>query len=72
MIDSILSIVNKFIPDKDEANKLAARIESEMTKQMEFKSEIIKAEIKNGSGKWRVQLMYLCMVIISLHFPSLF
>ena len=67
MFSQILSIVNKFIPDKDAANKLAVKLESEYTKQMEMKSEIIQAEIKNGSGEWRVKLMYLCMAIISAH-----
>jgi hypothetical protein len=68
MIDSILSIVNKFIPDKDAANKLAFELEKETTKQMKMKSDIIQAEQANGSGKWRVRLMYLCMTMVSAHF----
>jgi len=68
MIDSILSIVNKFIPDKDAAKKATIALEKEYTKQMQMKSDIIKAEQQNGSGKWRVRLMYLCMVMVSLHF----
>ena len=68
MIDSIISIVNKFIPDKDAAKKAAIALEKEYTKQMQMKSDIIKAEQQNGSGKWRVRLMYLCMVMVSLHF----
>jgi len=68
MIDSILSIVNKFIPDKDAAKRMAVELEKETTKQMTMKSDIIKAEQANGSGKWRVRLMYLCMVMVSSHF----
>ena len=68
MIDSILSIVNKFVPDPNAAMKLAKEMEDNYTKQMEMKSEIIQAEIKNGSGKWRVHLMYLSMGIIACHF----
>ena len=67
IFDSILSIVNKFIPDADAAKKAAIQLEQEYTKQMEMKSEIIQAEIKNGSGKWRVKLMYLCMFFVSAH-----
>lgn len=68
MIDTILSIVNKFIPDKDAAREAALEIEKEATKRMEMQSDIIKAEIANGSGKWRVRLMYLCMAMVSLHY----
>lgn len=68
MIDTILSIVNKFIPDKDNAAKVAQELEKEMTKQMELKHAIILAEQKNGSGKWRVRLMYMCMFMVMCHF----
>lgn len=68
MFSTILDIVNKFIPDQDEANKAALRMEQEFTKQMTLKSDIIKEEARNGSGKWRVRLMYLCMGIITMHF----
>ncbi len=68
MIDTVLSIVNKFIPDAAQAQKLAAEIEREATKQMKMKGDIIKAEQQNGSGKWRPRLMYLCMTLVSLHF----
>lgn len=64
MIDSILNIVNKFIPDSNQARKIALELEREYSKQMKMQSDIIKAEIKNGSGKWRVRLMYLCMFLI--------
>lgn len=67
MYAQILSIINKFIPDMDAANQLAASLEKEMTKQMELKSDIIKAEQANGSGKWRVRLMYLCMFLVLAH-----
>jgi len=68
MIDSILSIVNKFIPDKDAAHRLAVELEKETTKQMQMQSDIIKAEQKDGSGKWRPRLMYLCMFMVTAHF----
>ena len=68
MIDSVLSIINKFIPDKDAAKRLAVEIEKETTKQMEMKSDIIKSEQKDGSGKWRPRLMYLCMFMVTCHF----
>lgn len=68
MIDTILSIVNKFIPDNDEANRIALELQKEFTKRMELKSDIIRAEQANGSGKWRVRLMYLCMVMVAIHF----
>ena len=68
MLDAILGIVNKFIPDKDQAMKLAREMEGEVTKRMELKSDIVKAELANGSGVWRVRLMYLCMGIVSCHF----
>jgi hypothetical protein len=67
IIDTILNLVGKFVPDVDAAKKLAVSLESEMTKQMEMKSSIIQAEIRNGSGKWRVHLMYLCMTIVGAH-----
>jgi len=68
MIDTILRMVNKFIPDTDEANKLALSLEQEMTKQMEMKSNIIQSENANGSGKWRPRLMYMCMTMVGAHF----
>ncbi len=68
IVDTILSIVNKFIPDKDEANKVAVSLEKEFTKQMELQHSVIQEESKNGSGKWRVRLMYLCMGIVTAHF----
>ena len=35
MIDSILSIINKFVPDKDAAKRAAVDLEREFSKQME-------------------------------------
>jgi len=68
MLNSILGIINKFIPDQDEAGRVAVSLEKEFTKQMELQSSIIQAETANGSGKWRVRLMYMCMVMVSAHF----
>ena len=67
IFDTILKLVSKVVPDKDAAMKLARDMEVETTKQMKMKSDIIQAETANGSGKWRVRLMYLCMVMVSLH-----
>lgn len=68
MIDTILSIINKFIPDQEEARRLATEMDKEFTKRMAMRSEIIQAEERNGSGRWRVRLMYMCMVLVALHF----
>ena len=68
MIGPILDIVNKFIPDKTKAKEAAVQMEKELTKQMELKQQIIMAETKNGSGKWRVRLMYVCMLMVISHF----
>lgn len=67
IIGAISGIINKFIPDKDLAKKLEVELSQEFTKQMEMKSDIIQSEIKNGSGKWRVRLMYLCMFLVTMH-----
>lgn len=67
IFESLLGIVNKFIPDEDEARKAAVQLEKEYTRQMEMQSDIIQAEIKNGSGLWRVRLMYLCMFLVGVH-----
>lgn len=67
MIGPILDIVNKFIPDANKAKEAAVEMEKELTKQMELKQQIIMAETKNGSGKWRVHLMYLCMIMVAGH-----
>ncbi len=68
MFDTLLDIINKFIPDKDEAAKAAIALEKEMTKQMELRKSIIEAEQVNGSGRWRVRLMYLCMFFVGAYF----
>ena len=67
MIDSILGIVNKFIPDQNRAQELKAELEQEYTKRMSMQHQIIMSENNNGSGKWRVRLMYLCMVMVGTH-----
>lgn len=64
MINTILGLVSKFVPDQDAAKKLAAQMEGEFTKQMELQQSIIVAETKDGSGKWRPRLMYMCMLIV--------
>jgi len=68
MFDTILSLVSKFIPDKDAAQKAAVSLEQEMTKQMDLRSQVIKAEIDQGgiTAKWRPYTMvaFVCMVVI--------
>ena len=66
--DSILKIINKFIPDEDAKLKAQVELENEFTKQLTLKSDIIQAEQSNGSGKWRPRLMYLCMFFVTCHF----
>lgn len=68
MLGSILDIMNKFIPDVDAARQAAISLEKEFTRQMELQHSIIQAETNNGSGKWRVRLMYMCMTMVSAHF----
>lgn len=68
MFDTILGIVTKFIPDANKAKEITLKVEEEFTKQMKLKSEIIMMETKNGSGLWRVRLMYLCMAMVASHF----
>lgn len=68
IIDSILGIVKKVVPDSNAAMNLAKDLESEYTKQMSMQHQIIMAEMKSGSGKWRPRLMYLCMFFVTAHF----
>jgi hypothetical protein len=42
-------------------------MEKEFSKQMELQAGIIQQEAKNGSGLWRVRLMYLCMFLVFAH-----
>lgn len=70
IIDSVLGIVNKFVPDQASRDKLKRDLTSEMTKQMEMQSSIIKAEQNSGSyltRNWRPLFMVLCGVIIGSH-----
>ena len=70
ILDSILGIVNKFIPDKDAQNKIKLELTSEVTKQMKMQSDIIKAEQSSGSyltRNWRPLFMVLCATIIGSH-----
>lgn len=68
MLDIITKILGHVIPDKDKAAETAVKLEEAFTKQMELKHSIIAAEAKNGSGLWRVRLMYMCMTMVALHF----
>lgn len=70
MFDSILSIINKFIPDPDKARSLAVDMEREVSKQMELQSEVIKREIDQGgiTAKWRPYTMMLFVGMVVAHF----
>ena len=68
MIGPILSIINKFIPDKDAAAKAAVALETEMTKQMSLKASVVNAEISNGSGKWRPRAMNIFLAMLCIHY----
>lgn len=68
MIGSLFDLINKFIPNEEDAQKAAVELEKEFSKQLEMKHSIIRAEQENGSGKWRVRLMYACMAMVSAHF----
>lgn len=68
MIGSLFDLINKFIPDEESTQKAAVELEKEFSKQLEMKHSIIRAEQENGSGKWRVRLMYLIMSMVLIHF----
>jgi len=68
MIGSILNIINKFIPDEDEARKAAVQLEKEYTKQMEMQASIIQQEASQEgiTSKWRpyTMMMFLFMIVV--------
>ena len=74
MLDNILGIINKFIPDQDKAKELEAKVMSEHIKAIEKvkieQANIIKKEQSMGgiTAKWRPYLMVLCMSMIGIHF----
>ncbi len=72
MIDGILDIVNKFIPDKDKAKELEAQVQSKyvdsISKIKSNQADIIKMEMNSKAGNWRPRLMYLCMFMIGSHY----
>jgi len=68
IIDNILGIIKKVVPDANEALRISKELEQEYTKQMSMQHQIIMSENSNGSGKWRPRLMYLCMFFVSMHF----
>jgi hypothetical protein len=71
IIDSIMGIVNKFIPDANARIEAAKEIQSEMTKQMKMQSDIIKAEQSSGSyltRNWRPLTMVLFVGMVVLDY----
>lgn len=72
MLDGILDIIQKFIPDESEAKRLEAQVLEKhinaVEKVKQEQASIIKAEQITGAGKWRPRMMYVCMTMISTHF----
>jgi hypothetical protein len=70
IVDSVLGIVNKFIPDKETQDKIALEITKEETKLAAMQKELIANEQKSESWlvrNWRPMMMVLCMTIIGTH-----
>lgn len=70
IIDSVLGIVNKFIPDKDKQLEAAKELQSEMTKQMKLQQEVILKEANSESKLvkyWRPVAMYMFLFMILTH-----
>ena len=70
MIDTILSIVNKFVPDAKAQEEAKVAIERELTKQMELQAGIIRreAEYKGILGKWRPITALVFVGMLVLHY----
>ena len=70
IVDSVLKIVNKFVPDQESRDKLKADLTKEVSKQMEMQKSIIENEQKSESyltRNWRPLFMVLCAIIIGSH-----
>lgn len=70
IVDSILGIVNKFIPDKNKQQEVAAQLQEEVTKQMKLQQDIILKEANSGSWitrNWRPVFMSLIGFMIFSH-----
>lgn len=69
MVSEILNLVGRFIPDKNKQAELAAKLETEFTKQMELKADIIRQEQKLGglASKWRPWTMIAFVGMIVTH-----
>lgn len=78
IVDKGLGIVDKFVEDKDQANKLKAEIKQQIEAQsheqdvtrLKAQASIIKAEATGESPeqrKWRPHLMYLIMGLLAFN-----
>ena len=70
IVDSVLSIVNKFIPDSNKQLEVASELNKELTKQMKLQSDLIKKEQESGSWltrNWRPLFAVLCCTMIGTH-----
>jgi hypothetical protein len=70
MINSILSIVGKFIPDQDKKAELAAQLEKEYTKRMEIQAKIIQKESNLGgwAARWRPMTAIIFVGMLVVHY----
>ncbi len=67
MIGPILDIVNKFIPDQSERDKAKVALETELTKQMSLKADVITQEMRSKKS-WRRRFMLICAFIVAANF----
>lgn len=70
IIDTVLDIVKRFIPDADKQEEIKKALEAESTKQMIAQKEIIIAEMTAESWitrNWRSMMMLSFGVIICSH-----
>ena len=70
----VLSIIDKYVPDKDQANQLKVQIQSELisldTKKLEKSAAVIIAEAQGGSWlqrSWRPVTMLTFTALIVAH-----
>lgn len=77
MIDTILSIVNKFVPDSKAQEEAKVAIERELTKreeqytlQMQEQASIIRREAEYSGllGKWRPVTSYIFVAMLVIHY----
>lgn len=70
IVGSIISIIDKFIPDENKKLEVKTQLEQEITKQMELQADIIKREISQGglASKWRPYTAITFVAMIVIHY----